>query len=83
VDGLEDVPARAIRIDAGTATRLGLAIGGVVELVNRRGAPLRAWIVGLDAADGEAAVAPTALRMLGAPAGAEFELRAVHSGRLG
>jgi N-methylhydantoinase B len=83
VDGLEDFPARAIRIDARTATRLGLAIGGVVELVNRRGAPLRAWIVGLDAAGGEAAVAPTALRMLGAPAGAEFELRAVHSGRLG
>src|SRR5712692_452022 len=35
---------RAIRLDAETAARLGVQAGAVVELVNPRGAPLRAWV---------------------------------------
>jgi N-methylhydantoinase B len=38
---------RALRIDAETARRLGVTEGAVVELVNPRGAPLRAWVAGL------------------------------------
>jgi hypothetical protein len=58
--------------------------GAIVELVNPRGAPLRAWVVGLlDGSERRAELAPAALRMLPHPAGAEVEVRAVHSGALG
>ena len=74
---------RAIRIDAGTARRLGVAEGAVVELVNPRGAPLRAWVVSVSPGDGQRAeVAADALRMLGITDGALLEIRAVHSGNL-
>jgi N-methylhydantoinase B len=74
---------RAIRLDAATAARLGIGAGAVVELVNRGGAPLRAWVTEIAGPAGEAALAPAALRMLGAADGAELEIRAVHSGVLG
>jgi hypothetical protein len=58
-------------------------VGGVVELVNPRGAPLRAWVVGLLSGNGRRAeVEPAALPMLGLAAGSEVEVRAVHSGAL-
>ena len=62
--------------------------GAVVELVNPRGAPLRAWVASLTAAvrradaTASAEVAPIALRMLALAEGAEVEVRAVHSGIL-
>ena len=65
-----------------------MAPGAVVELVNPRGAPLRAWVASLTAlhaAAGDAAVAelaPIALRMLAVADGAEVEVRAVHTGVL-
>ena len=74
---------RAIRLDAETATKLGVSAGGIVEIVNPRGAPLRAWVVELGG-DAAAAVSPMALRMLGVVgADIEVEIRAVHSGVLG
>ena len=74
---------RAIRIDATTARRLGVTEGAVVELVNPRGAPLRAWVASLIPGDGHRAeVAAEALRMIAIGDGAELEIRAVHSGNL-
>jgi N-methylhydantoinase B len=86
--GLDAEAGRRIRLDADTATRLGVGPGAVVELVNPRGAPLRAWVAGLtvDGAAGTSPVAelaPAALRMLAIADRAEVEVRAVHSGMLG
>src|SRR5204863_89636 len=69
------------------AARLGVTLGAVVELVNPRGAPLRAWVVGMtathrDGATPVAELAPIALRMLALADGAEAEVRTVHSGVL-
>ena len=81
--GLDTARGRAIRLDAETAERLGVAAGAVVELVNPRGAPLRAWVVGVVPGSGRRAeVAAAALRMLALADGAEVEIRAVHSGVL-
>jgi len=79
---------RAIRLDAETAARLGVQAAAVVELVNPRGAPLRAWVASLTAAPRSAdatpraELAPVALRMLAIADGNEVEVRAVHSGAL-
>jgi hypothetical protein len=71
-----------VRLDAETARALGVGPGAVVELVNPRGAPLRAWLVDVLPGNGRRAeLAPDALRML--PAGLEVEVRAVHTGALG
>jgi hypothetical protein len=62
--------------------------GAVVELINPRGAPLRAWVASLTGAVSRAdamsvtELAPIALRMLSVAEGAEVEVRAVHSGTL-
>jgi len=87
---LEHGPGRAIRLDADAAARLGVGPGAVVELVNPRGAPLRAWVAGIAGeamaragAPAAAELAPAALGMLGLADGAEVEIRAVHSGALG
>ena len=61
---------RPIRVDETTAWALGVGVGGVVELVNPRGAPLRAWVVALLPGNGRLAD------------GSEVEVRAVHSGIL-
>jgi N-methylhydantoinase B len=82
-EGLEGGAGRAIRLGADTAARLAVMAGAVVEVVNPRGAPLRAWVADTDGPVGGAEVAPIALRMLGAADGTEVELRAVHSGVLG
>jgi N-methylhydantoinase B len=79
---LERPTGRAIRLDARTATALGVTVGAVVEIVNPRGAPLRAWVAEIGGAAG-AAVSPIALRMLGMPDATEVEIRALHSGVLG
>ena len=86
--GLDAETGRIIRLGADTASRLGVGPGAVVELVNLRGAPLRAWVAGLTAesATGTSPVvelAPAALRMLALSDRAEVEVRAVHSGMLG
>jgi N-methylhydantoinase B len=81
---VEAARGRAIHVDEATARALGVGVGGVVELVNPRGAPLRAWITGLLPGNGRrAVVAPAALAMLTLADGAEVEVRAVHSGALG
>jgi N-methylhydantoinase B len=80
---LDVAAGRAMRLDAATAQRLGVGAGAVVELVNGRGAPLRAWVTAVLPGNGHRAeVAPSALRMLGTSDGAESEVRAVHSGTL-
>jgi N-methylhydantoinase B len=80
---VETARGRAIRVDEATARALGVGEGGIVELVNPRGAPLRAWIVALLPGDGRRAeIAPAALGMLALADGAEVEVRAVHSGAL-
>jgi N-methylhydantoinase B len=74
---------RLVRLDTQTAARLGIEPGAIVELVNPRGAPLRAWVAALLPGDGQRGeIAPDALAMLGLTAGAAVELRAVHSGSL-
>jgi N-methylhydantoinase B len=80
--GLETARGRLVRVDAGTAGRLGVAAGAVIELCNPRGAPLRAWVERVVDGARRAEVAPVALRMLGLADGAEVEVRAVHSGAL-
>jgi N-methylhydantoinase B len=75
---------RALRLDRDVAERLGAGAGAVVELVNPRGAPLRAWVRDLVPGDGaRAEVSPDALRMLAVPEGTELNVRVVHSGTLG
>ena len=84
VSDLDADRGRLVRLDAHTADRLGVAPGAVVELVNPRGAPLRAWVAALTPGEGgRAEIAPSALAMLALPDGGEIELRAVHSGLLG
>ena len=80
---LDGPRGRAIRLDAATAGALGVGAGAVVELVNPRGAPLRAWVTDvMTGEDRRAEIAPVALGMLGVAAGAEVDVRAVHSGVL-
>jgi len=86
--GLETERGREIRLGADVAVRLGVGPGAVVELVNPRGAPLRAWVASVSTPDRADAVpiaelAPLALRMLAVADGTEVEVRAVHSGVLG
>jgi N-methylhydantoinase B len=86
--GLDAGGGRQIRLGADVAARLGVTPGAVVELVNVRGAPLRAWVasvmpLGSAGAAPMAEIAPEALRMLGVADGAAVEVRAVHSGVLG
>src|SRR5262245_6489386 len=86
--GLDAEAGRQIRLGADAATRLGVGPGAVVELVNRRGAPLRAWVAGLIApspagSSPVAELASAALPMLAIANNAEIEVRAVHSGMLG
>ena len=50
--------------------------------MNPRGAPLRAWVTDVVTGESRAEIAPAALGMLGAAAGAEVDVRAVHSGLL-
>lgn len=74
---------RAIALDAHTAGRLGIGVGAVVELVNPRGAPLRAWVRRITDGDrGRAEMAPAAIHMLGLVEGGETDIRALHSGDL-
>jgi N-methylhydantoinase B len=81
---LDSERGRAIRLDGETSRTLGVRPGAVVELVNPRGAPLRAWVQELTTANGHLAeLDPTAIRMLPSAGHAEFEIRAVHSGTLG
>jgi N-methylhydantoinase B len=87
LEGVADLDAdrgRLVRLDAATAARLGVGVGAVVELVNPRGAPLRAWVAGVIPGDGHRVeIAAGALALLAMPDGATVELRAVHSGVLG
>jgi hypothetical protein len=85
--GLDTERGREIRLGADVAARLGVGPGAVIELVNPRGAPLRAWVASLTTpgragAMPMAELAPAALRMLAIADGAEVEVRAVHSGLL-
>lgn len=84
VNDLDAERGRSIRIDSETASRLGVGPGAVVELVNRAGAPLRAWITDVLPGNGHTAqVAPSALSLLALAEGVEVDIRAVHSGALG
>ena len=76
-----------MRLSAEAAARLGVGSGAVVEFVNPRGAPLRAWVAGVSAARGAggsmvAELAPIALRMLVEGDGGVVEVRALHTGVL-
>jgi N-methylhydantoinase B len=84
--GLDAQRGRTVRLSTEIMDRLGTAPGAVLEFVNPRGAPLRAWIVGVNVSRGDgvpaAELAPIALRMLAVADGAELEVRAVHPGVL-
>ena len=78
---------REVRLSADVARRISVEPGSVVELVNPRGAPLRAWVAsltapyaGVDAPVAE--LAPIALRMLAVADDDEVIVRAVHTGVL-
>jgi N-methylhydantoinase B len=80
---LEGERGRSIRLDADTASRLGVASHAVVEIVNSHGAPLRAWVTSIVPGDSaRAEVSPDAMRMLGHADGVRVEIRTVHSGIL-
>jgi N-methylhydantoinase B len=84
VADLDTDRGRAIRLDAETAGRLGVGAGAIVELVNRAGAPVRAWVSGLTPRNGRVAqIAPGVLAMLALTAGSEVDIRRVHGGVLG
>jgi N-methylhydantoinase B len=69
---------RVCRLSAAAAARLGVEAGDVLELVNPRGAPLRAWVVTEEGGGSdEARLAPEALAMLGAADGARVEARVI------
>jgi N-methylhydantoinase B len=84
--GLDAGRGREVRLSTEVATRLGVTPGAVVEFVNPRGAPLRAWVVGPVASPAGggavAEVAPIALRMLAGTDVAAVEIRAIHTGVL-
>jgi hypothetical protein len=83
VDDLDAERGRLLRLDPDTATTLGVGPGAIVELVNPRGAPLRAWIAALLPGNGRRGeIAPNALAMLSPHDGEMIEIRAVHSGAL-
>ena len=83
VADLDAERGRLVRLDAQTAARLGIGVGAIVEVVNPRGAPLRAWVDTLLPGDGQRGeIAPSALAMLGLADDALVEVRAVHSGSL-
>ena len=81
-----DLPSgigRAIRLDAATARALDVGTGAVVELVNPRGAPLRAWVTAIVPGNGHRAeLDAAAVGMLALADDAAVEIRAVHSGQL-
>ncbi|HEV8306912.1 MAG TPA: hydantoinase B/oxoprolinase family protein [Methylomirabilota bacterium] len=65
-----------IRLGGAAAARLGVTGGAVVELVNPRGAPLRAWVDVAPGDDRDHGELPTdALAILGVPDGAAVEVR--------
>src|SRR5437667_6435471 len=85
--GLDSGRGREVRLSADVARRISVEPGSVVELVNPRGAPLRAWVASLTArsAGADALVAelaPIALRMLAVADDDEVIVRAVHTGVL-
>ena len=83
VGDLDADRGRLVRLDAEVARRLGVGPGAIVELVNPRGAPLRAWVAALLPGNGgRAEIAPSALAMLLSRDGELVEVRAVHSGVL-
>ena len=80
---LEADRGRLVRLDRQLAARLGVGPGAIVELVNPRGAPLRAWVATVTSGDGgRAEIAPSAIEILGVGEDARIEIRAVHSGVL-
>ena len=84
VGDLDADRGRLLRLDTDTATTLGVGPGAIVELVNPRGAPLRAWVAALLPGNGgRGEIAPNALAMLSPREGELVEIRAVHSGVLG
>jgi N-methylhydantoinase B len=83
VSDLDSERGRLVRLDEATAGRLGVGPGSIVELVNPRGAPLRAWVAALLPGNGgRAEIAPGALAMLARGDAGLVEVRAVHSGVL-
>ncbi len=83
VSDLDADRGRLVRIDTETAGRLGVGPGAIVELVNPRGAPLRAWVAALrPGTGGRAEIAPGAIAMLAGGDRDLVEVRAVHSGVL-
>jgi N-methylhydantoinase B len=83
VSDLDADRGRLVRIDTETAGRLGVGPGAIVELVNPRGAPLRAWVAALLPGNGgRAEIAPGAIAMLSGGDRDLVEVRAVHSGVL-
>ena len=82
---LEEPPAsdgrRICRVSVAAAARLGLSAGDIIEFVNPRGAPLRAWIDEVRADGGDLAwLAADACALLAA-GGAPVEIRRVSAQR--
>jgi N-methylhydantoinase B len=84
VGDLDADRGRFLRLDTATAATLGVGLGAIVELVNPRGAPLRAWVAALLPGNGRRGeIGASALAMLSPRDGDPVEIRAVHSGVLG
>lgn len=68
---------RILRLSPPAALRLGVKQGDIVELVSRRGAPLRAWVEVNEREGDDAYLSADGLAMLGAGVGESVEIRLV------
>ena len=68
---------RILRLSPPAALRLGVKEGDIVELVSRRGAPLRAWVEVNTREGDDAYLSADGLAMLGARVGESVEIRLV------
>ncbi|MEK7878916.1 MAG: hydantoinase B/oxoprolinase family protein, partial [candidate division NC10 bacterium] len=68
---------RVVRLSPLAAVRLGVKEGDIVELVSRRGAPLRAWVEMNTREGDDAYLSADGLPMLGAGEGERVEIRLV------
>jgi N-methylhydantoinase B len=70
---------RLLRLGPGAAARLGVKEGDIVELVSRRGAPLRAWVEVSHREGEQPSLSPDGLAMLGVREGEAVEIRLLRS----
>ena len=74
-----DGPRRRFALSHALATRLGIADGGLVELLTGRATPVRGWAKLTGGASDAVTVGPESLRLIGAAPGEAVEIRVVRA----